>query len=246
MIAKALELVDVSKSFGGLKACQDIGFSVASGERHLILGPNGAGKTTLFNMISGDLPVSAGTIRCFGQDVAGLPPHARAQLGMARTYQILTLFESSSVLHNVMLAVSGVRAGRLNPLKAFDADAGLREDSIRVLAELGLEDLAASRVSECSYGDKRRLEIALALAQKPRLMLLDEPLAGLSVEERGRVAQLLKGISRETTVVLIEHDMDVALGLADNLTLLNFGRHVLSGPKDAVVNDPRTKEVYLA
>ena len=242
----ALELRAVSKHFGGLRACQDITFSVEKGERHLILGPNGAGKTTLFNMISGDLPVSSGQINCFGSSVVKLTPHARARLGMARTYQILTLFESSTVIHNVMLALSGVRAGRMNPVKTFGSGVQLRSEAASVLDGLGLARLSSARVSECSYGDKRRLEIALAIAQKPRLMLLDEPLAGLSPEERMTVAALLQGIDRDTTVVLIEHDMDVALDLADNLTLLNFGRHVLSGTKQSVVDDPRTREVYLA
>ena len=242
----ALELRAVSKNFGGLRACQDITFSVESGERHLILGPNGAGKTTLFNVVSGDLDASGGEIRCFGREVSRLAPHARARLGIARTYQILTLFESSTVLHNVMLALAGVRRGRLHPARRFGAGGALREEARSVLGGIELGHLAESRVSECSYGDKRRLEIALAIAQKPRLMLLDEPLAGLSPQERGMVAALLRAIDRATTVVLIEHDMDVALDVADNLTLLNFGRHVLSGPKQAVVDDPRTKEVYLA
>jgi len=245
MTEPALQLKHVCKRFGGLRATQDVSLSIEGGERHLILGPNGAGKTTLFNLIAGDLKPTSGMIKVFGVEVSAQPVHARTRIGLARTYQILTLFERSSVQHNVMLALQGVREGKWNPLRSFTDDKQLQGRALSMLEGLGLERLASTKVSECSYGDKRRLEIALALAQSPRLLLLDEPLAGLSRQERTLVAKLLAGISRETTVVMIEHDMDVALDLADTVTLLNFGQCVLSGPKAAVVSHPLTKEVYL-
>lgn len=245
MSEAALELSHVCKRFGGLRATQDVTLKIAAGDRHLILGPNGAGKTTLFNLIAGDISPTSGEIKVFGAQVTHQSVHARTRIGLARTYQILTLFEHSSVLHNVMLALQGVRAGRWNPVRNFMGDEQLQRSAQSVLEGLGLQRLATSLVSECSYGDKRRLEIALALAQKPRLLLLDEPLAGLSRQERSLVAKLLSAITRETTVVMIEHDMDVALDLADTVTLLNFGHLVLSGSKESVLADPLTKEVYL-
>lgn len=242
----ALQLTTVCKRFGGLHVTQDVSLSIQAGDRHLLLGPNGAGKTTLFNLIAGDLGPNSGSIRLFGQEISRKSVHARTRLGLARTYQILTLFEQSSVMHNVMLALQGVQAGRWNPIQNFHSNRALEKPAHRVLDELGLRSIASAQVSECSYGDKRRLEIALALAQRPRVILLDEPLAGLSRHERQLVAGLLASISRDTTMIMIEHDMDVALDLADTITLLNYGQVVVSGAKAAVIADPRTKEVYLA
>ena len=241
----ALEIRNLRKAFGGLPATNDVSLTVMPGERRLIIGPNGAGKTTLFNQIAGDLFCDSGSIKLFGQEVSRLKTHRRTHLGVARTYQIITLFPKDTLEHNLVLSLLGLLKTRWNSMMSLRANGHLYEEARRVLATVGLEHLAARPISEVSYGEKRRVEIAMALAQKPKLLLLDEPLAGLSREERVTVSKLVSGISRDTTVVLIEHDMDVALDLADQITVLHYGKVIVEGPRAEVVADPRTKEVYL-
>jgi len=243
--AFALELIHLSKFFGGLPATQDVSMAVRVGERRLIIGPNGAGKTTLFNQISGDLLPSSGQVRLFGQDVTRLRPQQRAHMGVSRTYQIITLFSKDSLEHNIVLGLLGLKPARWNMLRPIGFYADLREAAHDILERVGLGAMAERRVNELAYGQKRRLEIALAMAQKPKLLLLDEPLAGLSAEERGSIKKLIGSISRETTVVTIEHDMDTALDLADTVTLLHYGRVIVEGERDAVIADEKTREVYL-
>jgi len=241
----ALEILGLKKSFGGLPATNDVSLAVMPGERRLIIGPNGAGKTTLFNLITGDLPRDSGTIRLFGAEVQRLKPHQRAHRGLARTYQIITLFGRDSLEHNVMLALLGLNAARWNAFAALAGYTQLFAEARRVLGLVGLEHLAQRGVGEVAYGDRRRLEIALALAQSPRLLLLDEPFAGLSREERAAMKQLIAGIPRTVTVVMIEHDMDTALDLAEQITVLHYGRVIVEGTRNDVVSDPKTREVYL-
>ena len=241
----ALALAGIRKSFGGLPATNDVSLEVAAGERRLIMGPNGAGKTTLFNLISGDLRADAGSIRIFGREVSRMKPHQRARCGLARTYQIITLFQKDSLEHNVVLALLGLSRDRWRAFRPLAAHAALFGEARRVLARVGLERSAARGVGEVSYGDRRRLEIALALAQSPRLLLLDEPLAGLSAEERSAVSALIASIPRETTVVMIEHDMDRALELAERITLLHYGQVIVEGTRAEVVAHPMTREIYL-
>jgi len=241
----ALEVRDLHKMFGGLKVTSGVSLSVAAGERRLLIGPNGAGKTTLFNLITGDLRPTDGRILLFGADITALPSRRRAHLGLARTYQIITLFANETLRHNVMLALLGISARRWNPLRRFDRDAALAAAADAVLARVGLAHLAAREVRETAYGEQRRVEIALALAQRPRVLLLDEPFAGLSAEERRDVAALIDAIPPEVTVVMIEHDMDAALDLVDRITLLDFGRVVVEGTRAEVVADARTRAVYL-
>jgi branched-chain amino acid transport system ATP-binding protein len=244
-VTPALEIRSLSKSFGGVPATDAVSLEIAQGERRLLIGPNGAGKTTLFNLITGDLRPDRGSIRLFGEEVAHLPAHRRVHRGMARTYQIITLFPRSTLAHNVVLALLGLSPARWNALRPLERREDLYEEARRVLALVALEPLAGRPLSEVSYGEKRRVEIAMALAQKPRLLLLDEPLAGLSQEERQAVQALLARIPPEITVVMIEHDMDTALALADRITLLHYGRVILEGTRSEVVADPRTREVYL-
>jgi branched-chain amino acid transport system ATP-binding protein len=241
----ALEIRGLSKSFGGLPAASDIALSVAAGERRLLIGPNGAGKTTLFNLITGDLRRDAGSIRLFGEEIAGLPAHRRARRGMARTYQIITLFPRDTLAHNVVLSLLGLLRARWNALVPMRRRADLYAAAKEVLARVGLEPLAERPVTQVSYGEKRRLEIAMALAQRPRLLLLDEPLAGLSREERSAVQALLESIPRDITVVMIEHDMDTALAYAERVTLLHYGKVIVDGTRSEVVAHPKTREVYL-
>jgi branched-chain amino acid transport system ATP-binding protein len=218
---------------------------VAAGERRLIIGPNGAGKTTLFNLITGDLPVDAGRIELFGADITRLPTHRRAHLGMARTYQIITLFNRDTLAHNLCLGLLALSARRHQMFGPLARHADLRAKAMQTLERVGLAHLADRPVGAISYGEKRRAEIALALVQRPRLLLLDEPLAGLSVEERATVRALIEAIPRETTIVMIEHDMDVALEFAERITLLHYGEVLADGTRAEVVAHPRTREVYL-
>ena len=241
----ALQIDDLCKSFGGLPATDHVTLSVLPGERRLIIGPNGAGKTTLFNQITGDFLPDAGKVRLFGRDITRLAPHQRAHLGVARTYQIITLFPKDTLEHNVALALLGLKPSRWNAFRRLTADTALYEESRRALALVQLEPLAKRTIGEISYGEKRRVEIALALAQRPKLLLLDEPLAGLSRDERAAVKQLIDTIPRETTVVLIEHDMDTALELAEQITVLHYGSVIVEGTRAEVVADPKTREVYL-
>jgi len=245
MTVPALLIENLHKSFRGLIATNDVTMRIEPGERRLLIGPNGAGKTTLFNQISGDLLPGAGRIELFGTDVTTLPPHRRAHMGLARTYQILTLFPRETLLRNVELALLGLRPGRWNMVRPLARDRALVQEAAVALTRVGLGGLADRPVAALSYGEKRRLEIALALAQNPRLLLLDEPLAGLSTEERETVRKVIADIPRTTTVVLIEHDMDIALDLADTVTLLQFGTVIVDGTRDSVIADPRTREVYL-
>jgi branched-chain amino acid transport system ATP-binding protein len=241
----ALELRGLQKSFGGLRVTAAVSLSVEPGERRLIIGPNGAGKTTLFNLITGELRPDAGSIRLFGRELVRVPSRRRAHLGLARTYQIITLFPGETLLHNVMLSLLGLQALRWNPFRRFDRQAALAEAARTALARVGLLDMADRPVSDTAYGERRRVEIAMGLAQNPKVLLLDEPFAGLSIDERRDVRGLLAGIPRDVTIVMIEHDMDTALELADRITLLHFGEVIVEGTRAEVVADPRTREVYL-
>jgi branched-chain amino acid transport system ATP-binding protein len=241
----ALELRDLHKAFGGLRVTSGVNLAVEEGERRLIIGPNGAGKTTLFNLITGDLRPDSGTISFFGRDITRAPSRARAHLGMARTFQIITLFPRETLLHNVMLSLLGLSRLRWNPFVAFDRQSAIAARAHDALARVGLDHLAARPLAQTSYGERRRVEIAMALAQQPRVLLLDEPFAGLSVEERRDVHRLIQSIPREVTVVMIEHDMDTALELAERITLLHFGEVIVEGTRAEVVEDRRTREVYL-
>jgi branched-chain amino acid transport system ATP-binding protein len=244
-MTSALHLGQLRKSFGGLPAINGVSLEVAPGERRLIIGPNGAGKTTLFNLITGDLPRDSGTIHLFGNEVSKLKPHQRAHRGLARTYQIITLFPRDTLKHNIVLSLLGLRAERWGVFRALASYAGLEAEAQGVLKLVGLEHLAERPIGEIAYGEKRRVEIAMALAQKPRLLLLDEPLAGLSREERAAVKELVSRIPREMTVVMIEHDMDTALDLAERITVLHYGSVIVEGTRAEVIADPKTREVYL-
>jgi branched-chain amino acid transport system ATP-binding protein len=241
----ALALKDLCKAFGGLQVTRNVNLSVEPGERRLIIGPNGAGKTTLFNQITGDLKPSSGSIHVFGRDITRVASRQRAHIGIARTYQIITLFARDTLLRNVMLALLGLSPLRWNSFVDLERQEHLRERAKAALARVGLAHIAERRLSETSYGERRRVEIAMALAQEPKLLLLDEPFAGLSADERREVRRLLAAIPRDVTIIMIEHDMDVALDLADRITLLHFGEVVVEGTRGEVVEDPRTREVYL-
>jgi branched-chain amino acid transport system ATP-binding protein len=241
----ALVVDALTKSFGGLRVTRNVNLNVEEGERRLIIGPNGAGKTTLFNLITGELAPDGGSVQLFGRDITRMPTRKRTHLGMARTYQIITLFARDTIEHNVTLALLGLSPLRWNPAVALRRQGHLAIAARDALRRVGLEHIAERPLAETSYGERRRVEIAMALAQNPKLVLLDEPFAGLSIDERQDVRKLLIAIPREVTIVMIEHDMDVALDLADRITLLHFGEVIVEGTRAEVVADSRTREVYL-
>jgi branched-chain amino acid transport system ATP-binding protein len=241
----ALGVRGLTKAFGGLHVTQNVNLTVAPGERRLIIGPNGAGKTTLFNLITGEITPDSGAIILNGQDITRVPSRRRPHLGLARTYQIITLFTRDTILRNVTLALLGLSHLRWNPFTDVDRQHHLIDAARAALKRVGLEHLAERPLAQTSYGERRRVEIAMALAQNPKVLLLDEPFAGLSVEERREVRKLLQAIPRDVTIVMIEHDMDVALEFAERITLLHFGEVIVEGSRAEVVADPRTREVYL-
>ncbi|UIF84739.1 ABC transporter ATP-binding protein [Cupriavidus sp. UYPR2.512] len=245
MKAPVLEIAGVGKSFGSLTVVDDVSLSVMPGARHLLLGPNGAGKTTLFNLIAGDLPVSRGMIRLFGRDMTRAGSGARARAGVGRTFQIPTLLDSESLLHNVRIALLGKWGKRWDAWRRFDSDDDATQAAHEALTMVGLGTSASKTVNACSYGEKRRLELAISLSQRPSLLLLDEPLAGLSGIERRQVSEVLDAIPQDVAIVLIEHDMDIALSYAREITLLHRGRLVCTGTKQEVIDNPLTHEVYL-
>jgi branched-chain amino acid transport system ATP-binding protein len=241
----ALTVTKLCKAFGGLRVTTDVNLNVEPGERRLIIGPNGAGKTTLFNQITGEITPDSGSVQLFGQDITNVPSRRRPHLGMARTYQIITLFARDTIVRNVSLALLGLSKSRWNPLIVLDRQTHLVDKAHEALEKVGLRNIAERPLSQTSYGERRRVEIAMALAQNPKVLLLDEPYAGLSIDERRDVQAALRAIPRDVTMVMIEHNMDVALDFADRITLLHFGKVVVEGTRTEVVNDPHTREVYL-
>jgi branched-chain amino acid transport system ATP-binding protein len=241
----ALAVANLNKSFGGLRVTSSVSLTVEPGERRLIIGPNGAGKTTLFNLITGELHPDGGAITLFGDDITRVPGRRRAHLGIGRTYQIITLFPGDTLLRNVTLSLLGLDRLRWNPFVRLDCQTALLARAREVLTRVGLGPLADRPLAQTSYGERRRVEIAMALAQRPRVLLLDEPFAGLSIEERRDVLALVAGIPRDVTIIMIEHDMDVALDFAERITVLHFGEVVVEGTRAEVVAHPRTREIYL-
>jgi branched-chain amino acid transport system ATP-binding protein len=241
----ALIVSGLEKSFGGLRVTRAVNLSVEPGERRLIIGPNGAGKTTLFNLIAGELRPDRGSIALFGNDLTRSPSRRRAHMGLSRTYQIITLFPNDTLLHNVLLSLLGLSRLRWNPLLQLGRQRELTTKAEAALARVNLSHMASRPLAETSYGERRRVEIAMALAQKPRLLLLDEPFAGLSLDERRDVQKLLAAIPRDVTIVMIEHDMDVALDFADRISVMHFGEVIVEGGRAEVVADPRVKEIYF-
>jgi branched-chain amino acid transport system ATP-binding protein len=241
----ALSLSYLTKEFGGLRAVDGVSFTVQPGERRAIIGPNGAGKTTLFSLISGEQRPTGGHVALFGRDVTRLAPHRRAALGLARTYQITNLFPRLSVLTNCVLAAQALTSAKLHVHRPLGRYPEVFARARQVLAAVGLADKEGEVVRNLSHGEQRQLEIALALAGRPRVLLLDEPTAGLSPAESRLMAGLLRRLDPEITVLMIEHDMDIALELSDMVTVLHYGRIIADGPREQVKADPQVKEIYL-
>jgi branched-chain amino acid transport system ATP-binding protein len=239
-----LRLRGIGRRFGGLDAVRELDLEVRPKERRAILGPNGAGKTTLFNLISGEFPPTSGTVELFGADVTREPARRRARMGLSRTFQTARLFHGLTVEENVYLAVLGVREGHLRPVRSAK-DAEMRERAGEVATEMGLGEVLDHIVSELSHGGQRQLEVAMARATNPKLMMLDEPAAGLSRGERQRLTELLVGLDPSITLILIEHDMDVALRVAEWVTMMHDGRVIAEGTPEEIRANETVHELYL-
>jgi branched-chain amino acid transport system ATP-binding protein len=240
-----LRLRGIGRRFGGLHAVRDVDLVVAHGERRAILGPNGAGKTTLFNVISGDVAPSSGSIEFRGQEVGILPPRSRAKLGMGRTYQKSRSFYGLSVEDNLYLAVLGVRSGHLRPIRLAKRDRELRDRAVELARIVGLGGREGVLVGSLSHGEQRQLEVGMARASNPHLMMLDEPASGLSRGERIALTELLMGLDPSITLILIEHDMDVALRVADRVTVMHEGTVIVEGTPAEIRANQTVHDVYL-
>jgi branched-chain amino acid transport system ATP-binding protein len=240
----ALVLESVTRAFGALKAIEDVSFSVAAGERRAVLGANGAGKTTLFNAITGDFPPSAGRVRFFGEDITELPPYERIRRGLRRTYQSSLLFRELSVRDNLFLAVRGIGRGRYSFVRPPASHAS-RVATQDLLERVRLTQVADELVASLSHGQQRQLEIGMALAGAPRLILFDEPAAGLSPGERRELVLLLTAFPAHMGFILIEHDLDVALRVVERVTIMHNGHVLKHGTPAEIENDAEVQAIYM-
>jgi ABC-type branched-subunit amino acid transport system ATPase component len=240
MISKGgtIRVRGLAKSFGALEVIKDIDLDISAARRHLIIGPNGAGKTTFFNLLSGQLTASRGDIEFNGETITHMPIHLRARRGLGRTFQIASLFEGLSVWDNIVLAASA-------PALSDRSTHAIARRAVSALEQSGLEAKRAFPVRRLAYGEQRRLEIALSLATSPTFILLDEPMAGLTPEERRALATLIIHLSNTVGVVLIEHDLEIALTIAQRLTVFHLGQVVVDGEPDEVLSNPLVREIYL-
>lgn len=240
-----LELESVSKNFGALKATDEVTFSVEAGERVALVGPNGAGKTTLFNLISGELAPDAGAVRLGGHDITRYPPERVVAAGLGRTFQRNSLFPGSTVYENVRLAVQGRMGIRFQILRSVERYAGLRRETEEILDRVHLANRSRVLASELSYGEQRQLELGIALAASPRVLLLDEPAAGMSASETQEMVSMLKTLPESMTLLIVEHDMDVVSALAERIIVLNFGRVLADGSPEEVRKNSEVLAAYL-
>jgi branched-chain amino acid transport system ATP-binding protein len=240
-----LQVERLTKRFGGIVASDNLALDVAGGELHAVIGPNGAGKTTLIAQLSGQVAPDSGRIRFAGSDITALPMYRRSQLGLARSFQITSLFLDLSVLDNVALAVQAHAGHSFHFWRNARLETGLRQTARAALQRVGLSERAELPASALSHGEHRQLELAMALAGQPRMLLLDEPMAGLGPEESARMVEMLRGLKRELTILLVEHDMEAVFALADRITVMVYGRVIASGaPADIRAND-EVRHAYL-
>lgn len=244
MTGQCIKLRGLSKRFGGVDAVLDVDLDVSDGERRVVLGPNGAGKTTLFNLVSGIERPSAGTVELFGRDVTLMAVRRRAHLGVGRTFQTSRVLRGLSVDDNLYLGALGAGRGHLRVLST-SRDRRLRQQGHRAAEQVGLAARIKTLAGELSYGEQRQLELGLTLAGEPRLLLLDEPAAGLSSSERHRLTELLRSLDRSITLVMVEHDMDVALGVADTVTVMNRGAVLVEGSPSEIRQNEVVRDIYL-
>ena len=244
MNATILSVRGLTKKFGGLTAVNNVDFDLPPGELHAIIGPNGAGKTTFFNLVSGFLQPNAGRVVFDGQDITGVPTHRVSQLGMARTLQIKSVFNGLSVYDNVWIAAHS-RHKFLHPLKAARSFAATAEGAAQALAAVELTGRASELAGNLAYGDVALLEIAIAVAMKPKLLLLDEPVAGMSPEETRRTVRKIRELAQSVNILLIEHDMETVFEIADRITVMTQGAVLCQGTAQEIASDPRVQEAYL-
>lgn len=242
---EALVVKNLSKDFGGLRAVNNVSFQIESGEHTAIIGPNGAGKTTLFNLLSGQLLPSEGSVSFFGQDITHLPSHKRAHLGLARSFQIASLFIKLSVLKNTRLALQGIRPSRYQMLRPAIGYKDVLSRAEELLTSVDLWDKRNEPASAISYGEQRKLEIALSLASDPKLLLLDEPSCGLTASESSDITNRIRNLGTKITVILVAHDMDLVFGVAQRIIVLHYGEMILDGPREAIRDNPKVKEIYI-
>src|SRR5918996_2808048 len=240
-----LELRGLSKSFGGLHAVRDVTFKIMPGDRKAIIGPNGAGKTTLFNLITGIYPSSSGQVLLFGKDVTTMPSHRRTAMGMARTFQVTSLFPRLTVLDNVLLAITGLRRSKYVMWRFLSSYRRVYEKAHRLLDQAGYRDRLDVEVRNLSHGEQRQIEIVLGLASDPKILLLDEPVAGLSSGESAEMARFLRRLDPDLAILLIEHDMDVVFDVADHISVLHFGEVVEKGAGEQVRRSEKVQQIYL-
>jgi len=239
-----LEVTDLRKSFGALRATDGVSLAIAEGETHAIIGPNGAGKTTFIAQLAGNLRPDSGRIRFAGEDVTALPAHARARRGLARSFQITSIYPEFTVLQNVALAGQG-RGGAAVLWRDARSDQSLLVPSRAVLEEIGLAGRADALAANLAHGEQRQLEVALALATQPRLLLLDEPMAGMGAEESQRMIELLSKLKGRHTMILVEHDMDAVFRLADRISVLVYGRLIATDVPERIRANEEVRRAYL-
>jgi branched-chain amino acid transport system ATP-binding protein len=245
-VAEALlQIEGLSKRFGGIVASDNITLSVPAGELHAVIGPNGAGKTTLISQLTGELTADAGQVRFAGEDISAMPTWRRSLQGLARSFQITSVFPDLTALDNVALAVQAHAGHSFEFWRDCRKDERIREPAREALARVGLVGRDKTIVSRMSHGEHRQLEIAMALATAPRMLLLDEPMAGMGPDESARLVELLKNLKKEFTILLIEHDMEAVFALADRITVLVYGRVIASGLPDEIRNNEEVMRAYL-
>jgi branched-chain amino acid transport system ATP-binding protein len=240
-----LVLKELAKSFGGLSALRNVNLEVCAGDRKAIIGPNGAGKTTLFNVITGVLPASAGQVLLFGADVTGWASHRRTALGMARTFQVTSLFPKLTVLDNVLLAIKGLRPSKFVMWRPLASYRDVHDKARSLLEVAGYWDRRDVEVRNLSHGERRQVEVVLGLASDPRILLLDEPAAGLASGESQEMTAFLRRLDPELAILLIEHDMDVVFDFADHISVLHFGEVVEQGAPEVIRASAKVREIYL-
>ncbi len=242
---EALRVDGLSRDFGGVRAVHEVSLSVEAGERRAIIGANGAGKSTLIKLINGEIPPTSGKVYILGKDVTGLPVHSRVHLGVGRSCQINNLFLHISVLDNVLLALQAIQPFRFKMLRSISSYGHLSANARELLAARGLWEKRDVPVVDLSYGEQRRIEVVLSLASAPKLLLLDEPTAGLSASETSDIIELVRGLGRDISVLFISHDMDVIFSIADRITVLHYGQVIAEGTPEEIRANPKVKQIYL-
>ena len=240
-----LSIEGLSKNFAGLQVLEGISFSIEAGEKLAIIGPNGAGKTTLINVIDGQLPASAGSISLFGREITSLSTYRRLHLGLARSFQINSLFPNLPLLDNILLALHGAKYPHFRMFRPMSSRADLFNAAHELLESMGLWEMKGTPVGSLSYGDQRLSEVSFALASKPKLLMLDEPTAGLSTAEAADFEETIRGLLGDATLLFCAHDMDLVFNLADRIIVLYYGKVIADGRPEEIQADPKVREIYL-